>query len=246
MTVINASYDSSGVSIPVKVFQPPTATPVLGALVVAYGTEGLHAPFGDLVDRQYCEVAANAGFVVLRPDYFVKTSTRHGSESVLMAIGAGASPKWVDAIADAVKWIPSQPFGVDPTKTGLVGFSLGANHILRAAIQLKKASPSISVGTTVAFFGPIDALPGVVIPAADIKFLPPTQIHHGTEDQFPNGVPYSESTQLQAQLLADGIDVDFHSYTGQGHPGQFTNSWTSTTQADASNKSFAFLRSRFA
>jgi len=165
----------------------------------------------------------------------------HGSITVLFAIARGSSPKWVNAIVDAVKWQQTQGFGLSPSRTGLVGFSLGANHAIRAAIQLKNASVPISLGAVVDFFGPIDALPGVVIPVADLKFLPPTQIHHGTEDRFPKGVPFTERTQLRDQLLTDGIDVDFHEYSGQGHPGQFKDSWKPNTQTDANVRSFAFL-----
>ena len=254
MPVIDTAYDSQHgsitVSIPVRLFTPAAAVANQRGVVVAYGAAGLDAPFGALIDDDYCKVLAAAGFVVARPDYFAMTGTAHNVEAVMLAIGTGAAAKWVTALVDAVKWIQQEPLGVSPGRVGLVGFSLGANQALQAAIRIRQSGGGTLINAAVDFFGPINALPGVVIPQPHLAHLPPTQIHHGRLDNFPRGVPFKQGEYLDQELTAQGVDVDFNPYPAQGHPGQFTETdqlaknWSTTTHTFATNRSIQFLKDR--
>lgn len=238
MSAIDTTYlTPEGATIPVRVFQPATANAKGGGIVVAYGSEGLNAPFDRLIDDHFCQVIAGSGYVVARPDYFRATGTAHGTLAAVAALFSGASTAWVSALAAAVSWLPTQGFGVQTGRMGIAGFSLGGNLALQAAGRA-------AVKGVIDFFGPIDLLPGAQIAAALLIALPPIQIHHGTEDALPKGVPYSQSQALHQLLTSNHREVEFHSYPGQGHPAQFAGSWTLHTQQQAVARTLQFLDDR--
>jgi dienelactone hydrolase len=220
--------------IPVRVFTPTTATFNKKAVVVAYGTEGLNGDFGPLIDDGFCQVLADQGFLVARPEFFKKTATTAGMEPVFLALNAGQAPQWVEAIVDAVEWVQSNTaHGVASGRVALIGFSLGANLVLHAASKTK-------VKAVVDFFGPITQLPQVTISKSELTGFPPTQIHHGKEDKV---VPFSESDVVLRGYLADNKVPFFEviPYPRQGHPGQSKDSWKDTTQAAATAAVVKFL-----
>lgn len=231
----NISLATSPRPVNMELFNPPAgAAPQGGSIVVAYGTEGLKAPFGDLI-REFCQDVANEGFTVVLPYFFEISATRPGLETVIPSLTDANVQLWTNALVAAVQWCrTNQP----RDKVALVGFSLGSNFVVHAAL----ATP---VEGLVDFFGPMRTFglmsfpPAAVVTQAMAADLPGTQIHHGTRDLIVN---QSESQELERWLSAAGVSCDFHNDYRCGHPGQPELAWTNAAQKSATTRTIGFLK----
>ncbi len=220
-------------AIPATVFQAATASPK-SAVVVAYGTEGAKPPFGKLIEH-YCEGLAKAGYLVVFPDYFSSTSTAPGLATVapdLSKIGT-----WVEVVSELGEWTSSQ---VATGPVALLGFSLGANVVLNAALQR-------DVTAIVDFFGPVTSFGVLPLPSnAELSKgradgLPPTLIHHGRNDLI---VRPNQSATLEGWLDDHGIECVVHDDYDSGHPGQPEMGWSDADRDTSLSNTIAFLSSR--
>ena len=210
------SFKSHGSDIPVERFAGAGAGP-RPAVVVAYGTRGMNAPFGGLI-RSFVTKLAAAGFTALLPDYFKATdtppSTDFEGDFVVMGAMQAHRDKWVTTLGDCLAYAAAST-DVRSDRLGLLGFSLGGHLTLRAA----KRQTGKAVSAAVSFFAPIEQVPFGGI-GGDIDKLPPLQIHHGEEDG-PPAVSPAESHALEALLIGAGKvkdrDYEIFFYEGQGH-----------------------------
>ena len=158
--------------------------------------------------RGYATDLASRGLFVLIPDYFERTGTRHdGTAAIEIAEKRG---DWATALVESVAHARTLT-NVDPTRIGMLGFSLGGYLTLlaRAAAQPK---------ALVEYFAPrFDGLgpPGSVTSA---------QIHHGTRDSGPTA--FANAALIAAELKREGTNVEVFGYEGATH------GFASTTAAD--------------
>jgi dienelactone hydrolase len=196
----SVNFDSAGVSITAELYQP-IQTSNLGAIIIAHGTDGvtdhLNGPWATMM-RGYAEALSSKGFVALIPHYFSRTGTVPGPavlEQMLIHRG-----HWQDTIADAATYARSLP-GVDASRIGLLGFSLGGHVCLRLRATSK---------VLVEFFAP----------QLDLARSPATlalhaQIHHGEEDSLVSFIPNARN--IKSILQAEGANCEMFSYPGAGH-----------------------------
>lgn len=224
------THDLAGKMINVDVYQKAGVTPVR-AIVVAYGTEGMKSPFDALIDS-FCDAMAEEGYLTVLPYYFESTGTAAGLAGV--SADLDQTDVWIDTLAAAAAWMSGK---FTSGKVGLVGFSLGANQILNAALK----SP---VAAVVDYYGCVDQFGVGPLPVAAqltkprVKVLPPTLIHHGNVDFI---VRDSQSSKLKGWLNDHGIASTYYNDYDCGHPGQPERGWSPAAQKASTQRTSKFL-----
>lgn len=229
-----ATFSSGGADIELELFGP-TASGEHPAVVVAYGTRGLSAPFGDAI-RDFAKALAAEGFVVAIPHYFNRTDTTASDsptgDAVVIESFLINRDAWIDTVKDCVAHV-SGLSDVKDDQVGLLAFSMGG-HI---GLRLAKQAPTPIVKALVEFFAPVTQLPFQGI-GGDVDRLPPVQIHHGDDDRIVNR---DQSIELESQLVAAGkvkdSDYELYFYPGEGHG--FTSA---TAVSDSTSRTVAFLK----
>ena len=228
-----ATFRSGGAAIELELFHP-TASGEHPAVVIAYGTRGLSAPFGDAI-RDFAKALAARGFVVAIPHYFNRTDTASDSPAGdAMVIGSFLVNRdaWIDTVRDCVAHVADLD-DVKDDQIGLLGFSMGG-HI---GLRLAKQARTPIVRAIVEFFAPITQPPFQGI-GGDVDKLPPVQIHHGDDDRI---VSPDQSIELESQLVTAGkakdSDYELYFYPGEGHG--FTSP---TAVSDSTSRTVAFLK----
>jgi dienelactone hydrolase len=222
------SYSSGGVNITTDVYKP--AGPAnKAAIVLVYGSDGLIDNKNGLWATMIEEDArglAQKGFHALVPDYFLRTNTPAGSidykNGGLATVDAYAG-KWETTIADAVQYARTLA-GIDPSRIGLVGYSLGAFLSLRLRTHAR---------AVVAFYPPqLGDLGAATTPGL------PIQIPYAENDLFTKE---SQTKQFVDELRKQGAVVDSKCYTKATHgfSGGPDNA-TARTQSQA--KMFEFFK----
>lgn len=193
------SFISNGITIQAELFTP-LGTLKGGVIVIAYGTDGmtdnLNGPWATMI-RDYANELATKGFVALIPDYLGKTGTQPGL-SALELINVYRDT-WQSTIADAVTHAKTLP-GIDTSRIGLLGFSLGGHLCLRLRTNAK---------VLVEFFAP--ELDGIGTSSSSTLYA---QIHRGQADAL---VPYSNAVKIDKELRADGASSELYPYPGAIH-----------------------------
>ena len=210
------TFPSGGKDIRLDRFLPEghrrESNPQLPAIIGLYGSggdhEGMSEPAGQLAEK---------GFAVYVLHYFDRTGMVEMEKSALIQ----NFPVWMKTLWDAISFIEQQP-QVDPSRIGLLGFSLGAYlAVCGAAIDPR-------VRAVVEFFG---GLP------KEMKFfmrrLCPMLILHGEADPT---VPVSEAYHLQEVLERKRIAYEIQIYPGVGH------GFEGAVWDDARARTLAFLQ----
>jgi dienelactone hydrolase len=216
ITPSTVSITSQSKPISVEVYKP--ATPGLHpAIVIAYGTDGMSAPWGSQIGAFAAFLAGN-GYVSMIPHYFDATGTTPGIATVFASFSSDRDV-WVTVINDTLVYANGLTTLVQAGKLGLLGFSLGGHLVLRQAIY---GSTFQRVAAVVDFFAPISSssppysiLDGL---SGGIAAMPPVQIHHGDDDDI---VKPDQSRSLVSLLKAagktEGTDFEAYFYPGEGH-----------------------------
>jgi dienelactone hydrolase len=136
--------------------------------------------------------------VVMIVHFFEATGTTWADTAGI----ARHSKEWLQALEDAVLH-GGRIKGVDRTRIGLIGFSLGAYLSLALASRMK------GIACVVDFFG---GLPREI--GESIESMPPVLILHGDADTT---VPVSEAYRLEKILREKKIPYEIKIYPGVGH-----------------------------
>jgi carboxymethylenebutenolidase len=175
------------------------------AVLVLHGSDGPSDRY-----RAAARQVARGGYHVFMVHYLDRTGESRASyASIARNFGA-----WTAAAQDSLDFIAGQA-GVDPTRIGVLGISLGGG------LGIALASRDQRVRALVDYYGfvPSGTGPGLN--------LPPTLILHGEADRV---VPVANARALQGLLEARGIPFEIQVYPGQAH------GFTGTAQADASTR----------
>jgi phospholipase/carboxylesterase len=116
--------------------------------------------------------------------------------------GTRSAAPFVDAFLDDM----FAKYGLDESKTALVGFSQGTMMSLHVGLRRPKQLAGI-----VGFSG---ALAGAEILKDEIKSRPPVLLLHGDEDPM---LPHQLTEQAALALQQNGIEVAVHIAKGVGH-----------------------------
>jgi carboxymethylenebutenolidase len=152
------------------------------AICLVHGNAGLKPPFGDQI-LGFAKDLSNLGYFTTVPKYY-----------------ADNSPHYLDktpheqTLSDAILEIAKQP-EVDPTRIGLIGFSLGATTSMTYIV----GNPVGTVKVFVDFFGFLTPLI-----RSDVSHFPPTIILHNKNDRL--FVPVQNSLDLDTLLNAATIE----------------------------------------
>jgi dienelactone hydrolase len=211
-------------TIPGELYKPP-GRPTSGAVIIAYGTHGWTAPWTAML-RGYAEDLAGRGVVGLMPDYFARTGTQHGGAAG--AEIANNQDEWAAALVDSVAFARAQP-GVDGSRIGMLGFSLGGYLCLRARAAAKPKA-------LVEYFAP--AFDGIGA-AGSVQL---SQIHHGTSDRPPT--EFANATRIAGILKLERTDVTVFEYKNATHGFAGTSAADTTAAADSKDSTLKFFETR--
>ncbi len=239
------SYQSDGFTIYALLDTPTAAAPAGGWPVIIFNHGYIAPPEYSTTSsyRTWAEALAQAGFIVIKPDYRGNGTSQGEPE------GGHFSPVYAyDALnlAASVKNIP----GANPARVGMFGHSMGGHETLRAAVVSKNIKASVIaagvVGSFYDFFynwprspaprdqpiatvqskrqalldkyGDPKANPTFWDSASSINYVSnvagPVQIHHGTADAV---VPQLFSDRLDAALKTANKPVEYYTYPGDDH-----------------------------
>lgn len=193
-------FSSQGQTISAELYRPASAA-ATGVIVIAYGSDGLTddltGPWATMI-RGYADALAKSGFIIVVPDYLAVTKTQPGAEVFVLI--PTCRDLWQGALSDAIDHATTLT-GVDATRVGLLGFSLGGHLCLRVRGKAK---------VLVEFFAPV--LDGIVY---SVK-LTRAEIHHGEADNLP-GTGFQNAQSIERTLKTEGTPTELHGYPGAGH-----------------------------
>lgn len=197
----------------------PAGAAKTGLVVLAYGTDGyvdnVRGQWKTMM-RGYAEGLAARGFFALIPNYFARTNSKHDGPAIDDI--ATKRPDWATALVESVTHARTLA-GVDPSRIGMLGFSLGGYLCLltRAAAKPK---------AVVSYFAPI--FDGLGAPGN----VPFAQLHHGKKDKPPTDV--TNATAIAAILAPEGTNVKVFEYEDATHG--FASPTAADTKAAADSK----------
>jgi carboxymethylenebutenolidase len=151
--------------------------------------------------RSICDRLATEGFFALAPDLYRGESTTQPSEAEQKMMALSMS-QVEGEMCGAAAHLASLP-GFEGSGVGSVGFCLGGGLSVWAAATC----PEITAAVTYYY----------VMPHGRPDFTTircPVLGHFGTADAF---IPLEAAKELEAELEAAGVAVDFHYYEGAGH-----------------------------
>lgn len=237
VTRTTRSFASNGQTIPVDLYHLPSGHN--GALIiVTYGSDGLidnqNGPWKTMIEGYAIDLARH-GFVTAIPDYFAASGTSPGDlnpQNPAMYIEQIAANRgtWLTALKDSVKELAKPSFisGIDSSRIGLLGFSLGGHLCARLAGHAK---------ASVLFFTPymdglgtLGSLSGMV------------EIHHGADDFLA----YSKNASVIQETLSDGgADVTlWPAYPGAVHGFVGSDSDNSSARQLSKSRTLEFFETK--
>jgi dienelactone hydrolase len=187
-----ATFTSNGKPIRIDHY-PPNHAGSSPAVILIHGSGG---PLHGL--DPFASQAAMFGVHVFVLHYFERTGHNWAAPSQIESYFLA----WLDTVKDAVSFVASQP-GVDASRIGLLGFSLGA------FLSLSLATQDSRIAAVAELFG---GLPEQF--AKDAANLPPVLILHGAQDTT---VPIDRAHELERILQQHKIPYQIKIYPDQGH-----------------------------
>jgi dienelactone hydrolase len=207
----------------------PSGTATTGLVVIAYGTDGFadttRGPWKKIIFG-YAEDLAARGLFALIPDYFAKTGSPHGGEAARDI--ETKRRDWATALVDTVTVARTLP-RVDPSRVGMLGFSLGGHLCLLARAAAKPKA-------LVEFFAPM--FDGIG-PAGHV---PIAQIHHGKKDTGMTDFKYA--AEIERLLKLEGTDVKGFGYDDATHGFASPSAADKKAATDSKESTLKFFQSR--
>jgi dienelactone hydrolase len=222
-------YLSGGIHIGTDVYKP-VGPANNAAIVLVYGSDGLidnkNGPWASMIQEDATSLAQK-GFHALVPNYFLRTKTPAGSidyqNGGLVAVMANKD-QWQSTIADAVQYAKTLQ-GIDPSRIGLLGYSLGAFLSLRLCAEAKGI---------VAFFPPrLDVVGAGAAPRL------PVDIHYGDKDFLEFKV---HTEPIVQELRAHGAVVKTHCYPGANHGFSLKDAPNTSARAQSKTRMLDFFK----
>lgn len=172
-------YRSGTVNIHIDEFEPDS-TSKHPALIVLHGAGGAASYWMS----RFAPTLREAGVAIYAPHYFDKTNTQHATTA--MILDGHHFVEWLAAIRDAVSYVAARP-GVDTSRIGVLGISLGGYLAVALGIEDKRIRATVEVSG------------GVPLGWEDrmTSGMAPTLVLHGAKDDV---VPAAEAHKLQALL----------------------------------------------
>ncbi|GBO56035.1 dienelactone hydrolase [Pseudanabaena sp. lw0831] len=220
MSTTKNFINNVGKTIQAELFDP-SGTPNGGIIIIVYGTYGMLAPWGDGI-RDYADELSKKGFISVIPDYFASTNTTSGFKNPTEIVLHRGN--WEATLTDAVTYAKTIP-GVQVSRVGFLGFSLGGHLCLRLRANAK---------VLVEFFAPeFDGLGANTNPTLQ------AQIHHGLADQL---VPFHpNSDNIKNTLQRERTTVELFSYTGANHGFNGSDSDNTKARNESKNRTISFF-----
>jgi dienelactone hydrolase len=187
-----ATFTSNGKPIRIDHY-PPNHAGSSPAMILIHGSGG---PLHGL--DPFASQAAMFGLHVFVLHYFERTGHNWVAPSQIESHFLD----WLETVKDAVSFVAGQP-GVDASRIGLLGFSLGA------FLSLSLATQDSRISAVAELFG---GLPEQF--AKDAGNLPPVLILHGAQDTT---VPIDRAHELERILQQHKIPYQIKIYPDQGH-----------------------------
>ena len=195
-------FRSGDARVTIECFAPSTERK-LPAILLLHGGGGLEDDTGDIF-REIGRSLASRGFVVLVPHYFERTKHvvgRNSSEETMVMI---------DVIKDATDYAASIAI-VDPTRIGLVGYSMGSYiAFFRAARDERIKAVASCAGS---------------LPVESKSKFPPVLILQGSRDRSS---PLGRIKEFEEVLKAKDTPFATHVYRGLAHNFDFAT-WDDAT-----------------
>jgi dienelactone hydrolase len=178
----------------------PAGTPNGGVITIAHGSDGLvdnaRGNWMTMI-REYAAELSQQGFTILLPDYFALTGTKPPET---LPDYAANRDTWQNALAKVIA-DASTIKGIEASRIGLLGFSLGGHLVLRLRSTAK---------VLVSYFAPeLDGL--------EPRNARPLQalLHHGKKDSLVHLDP--NAIHIEATLKAEGASVELVRYKNAEH-----------------------------
>lgn len=185
------------------------------AVIALHGSGGIQNGWAE----SPATMLASRGFAVYVLHYFERTGTHWADPAT---IRQNFEP-WMKTISDAVTFAGQQP-GVNKSRIGLLGFSLGAY------LALSVAAVDPRVKAVVDYFG---GMPEELASRVAASY-PPVLILHGGADSI---VPVSEAQKLKKVFDEVGTRYDMKIYPEAGH------GFSGMDMLDAGQRTLRFLDS---
>jgi dienelactone hydrolase len=187
------------------------------AIVMLYGMDGM-TKYGTQMRMAASQLAANgyAPFIIY---YFDGPGGRLTDDNI-DSVKEENFHAWVRTARAGISWVQQQP-GVDPTRIGITGFSLGSS------VGLATSALDARVDVVIDAFG--------ALPVPFEKYagnMPPTLILHGQCDEY---VPVDAAYRLNSLLSRKGVPNRIIVYAGEKH------TFSTRTSRDAAARGLAFL-----
>ncbi|QDT03108.1 Dienelactone hydrolase family protein [Rubripirellula lacrimiformis] len=204
------------------------ATTYDSAVIIAYGSDGLAPKWKPEIER-HAKALAAVGILALTPDYFQKSpSTSHDSSLTVFPQIPLRHGSWAIVLRDAVDACKTLP-GIDSSKVGLLGFSLGGFLSLRIRD---------SVDVLVEYFSPF-TFPEVDGIGTNANRLLKVHIHHGESDSL---VPLMQNANpIQSQLVRERATVSMTKHPGAVHGFLGSDSGNSTARDQSLRETIQFF-----
>jgi len=207
----------------------PAGTATAGLVVIAYGTDGFvdteRGPWKKMING-YAEDLAARGVFALIPKYFAKTGAPEGGGAYKDV--PAKCPDWAAALVDTVALARTLP-RVDPSRIGMLGFSLGGHLCLFARAAAKPKA-------LVEFFAPMFEGIG---PAGHV---PIAQIHHGTKDAGLTA--FTNAAAIAGLLKLEHTDVKVFCYQDATHGFASASAADTRAAADSKESTLKFFETR--
>jgi carboxymethylenebutenolidase len=194
------SIDSGKKPIQAEWFKPQGTGPH-PAILLVHEAAGM-TPLPARIFREYSELLAGKGYIVLLVHYFNRTGHERVDPRKPDEIRKHF-PAWRETIRDSLKHLASQP-DVDPRRVGLLGISLGSFLSLSVAMDRE-----LGVAAVASLFG---GLPDELW--QDLRYLPPVLVIGGKQDQL---VSANKCYAIRGWCAEKGVDCECCVFENQGH-----------------------------